>query len=199
MLVLSHQMPSSSSEYAVPDGLEAGRIVAFKIEIRHPGDGLRLTGERLFGEFFHNTFKLPDFEWTGFGAFAVLKFFPDAVVGEATVIGVFPAGVIRVVHIFDPVIFEAFELHDVFAQVGDAAGKRLVNHRILHRIENGDVHGAVDAERITGFVVLGFKAGAMFVKSGQRLFIRLGKGFGFDSDHGNIFRHRLSPVNRRIV
>ena len=68
------------------------------------------------------------------------------------------------------------DLHDVFAQVLDAAGKGLVDHRFGERLEHGHVHGAVEARRVAGLVVLGPERDAVLVQRDQRLFECPGQG-----------------------
>lgn len=100
---------------AVPERLEARGVKTIEVEVRHPGDHLRLPREGLRHELGDDLLDLVDVERAGGFGSAVTFLAPQAIGGKAAVIGVFPARVGRVVHILDPVVFRALYLHHVLA------------------------------------------------------------------------------------
>jgi len=182
-------------EDPVPERLKAGRVVAIEVNVRHPCDHLRLPGERLFDEFGDDVLDLVHVE----RADPLTGFLPCAIPGEPAVIGVLPSGVLRVVHVFDPMILNALHFHHVLAQILDAAWERLVNHRLGERVEHGEVQRAIEAERVARLVVLCLEPGALFVKRDERFLVAGGEAVPGDAEDRNIAHdHNAAGIKNKI-
>jgi hypothetical protein len=109
-------------------------------------------------------------------------------------VSVFPAVVVGVVGISDPVIFDAVaDFHAVFLEVFESSGHVEVDHGFLERVGDGDEHGGVFAGGITGFVVLGADIAAFGVEFEKGLFPGFGDGVGLDGEYWYA-GHDFSPI-----
>ena len=101
-------------------------------------------------------------------------------------ISVFPAFIIGVVFVSDPVVFDAVaDFHAVFLKVFESSGHVEVDHGFLGGVGDGDEHGGVFAGWVTGFVVLGADVAAVGVEFEEGLFPGFGDGVGLGGEYGD--------------
>ena len=158
-----------------PDALQAGRVVATVVFPDLPGDGLCPSRIGRFGQAAAEVFDLVDRLQRG-----------RLVAEQALVVRIFPTRVALVVRIADTVVFDPLaDLHHVFLQILESAGKVAMDHRLGRGIANREDHRGILAGRILRFVVLRLQVTAVPVQLDHRVLPSLGNAFTFSGQYGD--------------
>ena len=178
---------SPSNDDPAPHALQARRIVAGVVFPHFPRDRLRPAGVGRVGQLPADVFDLVDRRQRR-------HFVPE----QPLMIRVFPSRVARIVRVADAMVLDPLaDLHDVFFEFLEAAGKIAVDHRLGQRIVDGDDHRGVFAGRIVGLVVLRFDVAARGVQQHQGVFPRPGDAIAFGHQYGNA-GHGVIPFEQKI-
>ena len=167
--------PSPCCDDPAPDALQAGRIVAAVVLPDFPGDGLGTARVRRLGQLPADVLDLVD---RGLRRHFVTE--------QPLVVGVFPAGVGRVVRVADTMVLDPVaDLHDVFLEFLEPARKVAVDHRFGQRLVDRDDHRGILAGRIVRLVVLGLDVAARLEEPQHGIFPRPGNTIALGGQYGD--------------